>query len=61
MLSNLNGIQMAKRTYQRFVTPIFMFSAFKDDDSILDGYQTGADQYIAKSLNVFELLTCICL
>ncbi|MFA0373035.1 response regulator transcription factor, partial [Vibrio sp. 10N.222.54.F6] len=57
MLPNLSGIQVARRICQRFATPILMLTALNDDASMLDGYQAGADQYIAKPFNVPELLT----
>ncbi|MGF1754076.1 response regulator transcription factor [Vibrio makurazakiensis] len=59
MLPNLNGLQVARRICQRFATPILMLTALSDEDSMLDGYQAGADQYIAKPFKVPELLTRI--
>lgn len=59
MLPKLSGIQVARRICQRFATPILMLTALNDDASMLDGYQAGADQYIAKPFNVPELLTRI--
>lgn len=59
MLPKLNGMQVAKRVCQRFATPILMLTALNDEASMLDGYQAGADQYIAKPFKVPELLTRI--
>ncbi|MCG9547895.1 response regulator transcription factor [Vibrio harveyi] len=56
MLPNLNGMQVARRICQRFATPILMLTALNDENSMLDGYQAGADQYIGKPFNVPELL-----
>ncbi|WP_407558935.1 response regulator [Vibrio parahaemolyticus] len=56
MLLNLNGMQVARRICQRFATPILMLTALNDENSMLDGYQAGADQYIGKPFNVAELL-----
>ncbi|MGR5238583.1 response regulator transcription factor [Vibrio alfacsensis] len=56
MLPNLNGMQVARRICQRFATPILMLTALNDDNSMLDGYQAGADQFIGKPFNVAELL-----
>ncbi|WP_041054313.1 response regulator transcription factor [Vibrio owensii] len=56
MLPNLNGMQVARRICQRFATPILMLTALNDENSMLDGYQAGADQYIGKPFNVSELL-----
>ncbi|EDL67754.1 response regulator transcription factor [Vibrio campbellii] len=56
MLPNLNGMQVARRICQRFATPILMLTALNDENSMLDGYKAGADQYIGKPFNVAELL-----
>ena len=56
MLPNLNGMQVARRICQRFATPILMLTALNDENSMLDGYQAGADQYIGKPFYVAELL-----
>ncbi len=56
MLPNLNGMQVARRICQRFATPILMLTALNDENSMLDGYQAGADRYIGKPFNVAELL-----
>ncbi|PFG57692.1 DNA-binding response OmpR family regulator [Vibrio sp. ES.051] len=56
MLPNLNGMQVARRICQRFATPILMLTALNDENSMLDGYQAGADQYIGKPFHVPELL-----
>ncbi|MGI3054067.1 response regulator transcription factor [Vibrio alginolyticus] len=56
MLPNLNGMQVARRICQRFATPILILTALNDENSMLDGYQAGADQYIGKPFNVAELL-----
>ncbi|MFH4617057.1 response regulator transcription factor [Vibrio diabolicus] len=56
MLPNLNGMQVARRICQRFATPVLMLTALNDENSMLDGYQAGADQYIGKPFNVAELL-----
>ncbi|MDW2023821.1 MULTISPECIES: response regulator transcription factor [unclassified Vibrio] len=56
MLPNLNGMQVARRICQRFATPILLLTALNDENSMLDGYQAGADQYIGKPFNVAELL-----
>ncbi|HHF2936464.1 TPA: response regulator transcription factor [Vibrio diabolicus] len=56
MLPNLNGMQVARRICQRFATPILMLTALNDENSMLDGYQAGADQYIGKPFNVADLL-----
>ncbi|RJX65772.1 DNA-binding response regulator [Vibrio sinensis] len=57
MLPKLNGMQVARRICQRFATPILMLTALNDEASMLDGYQAGADQFMAKPFKVPELLT----
>ena len=59
MLPKLSGLQVARRICQRFATPILMLTALNDESSMLDGYQAGADQYVAKPFKVPELLTRI--
>lgn len=59
MLPKLNGMQVARKICQRFATPIVMLTALGDEASTLDGYQSGADQYITKPFKVPELLTRI--
>lgn len=59
MLPQLSGLQVARRICQRFATPILMLTALNDESSMLDGYQAGADQYVAKPFKVPELLTRI--
>jgi DNA-binding response OmpR family regulator len=52
MLPKMNGMKVARKICQRFATPILMLTALNDEASILDGYQSGADQYIAKPFKV---------
>ncbi|KII79428.1 response regulator transcription factor [Vibrio renipiscarius] len=59
MLPKLNGLQVARRICQRFATPILMLTALNDESSMLEGYQAGADQYVAKPFKVPELLARI--
>lgn len=59
MLPKLNGMQVARKICQRFATPILMLTALDDEESMLDGYQAGADHYIAKPFKVPQLLTRI--
>ncbi|MGF1909791.1 response regulator transcription factor [Vibrio kasasachensis] len=59
MLPQLSGLQVARRICQRFATPILMLTALNDESSMLEGYQAGADQYVAKPFKVPELLTRI--
>lgn len=53
---SINGLQVARRICQRFATPIIMLSAESDEESMFEGYQAGADQYITKPINSRDLL-----
>ena len=59
MLPHIDGMQMARRICQRFATPIIMLTALGDEGSLLDGFQAGADHYMAKPFKVPELLARI--
>lgn len=56
MLPNIDGLQVARRICQRFATPILMLTALGGEQSMLDGLQAGADQYLVKPFAVTELL-----
>ena len=59
MLPHIDGLQVARRICQRFATPILMLTALSGEQSMLDGLQAGADQYLAKPFAVTELLARI--
>lgn len=59
MMPNLNGLQAARRICQRFSTPIIMISAFAEEADKIEGYDSGADHYLAKPFSIAKLLTLI--
>lgn len=59
MMPNLDGLQTAKQVRQRFLTPIIMLTALADENSKIEGFEAGADQYLAKPFSVPELLVRI--
>ncbi|MCG3758157.1 response regulator transcription factor [Vibrio cincinnatiensis] len=59
MMPKLNGLQAARRICQRFSTPIIMISAFSDEAAKIEGYEAGADHYLAKPFSIPKLLTLI--
>lgn len=59
MMPKLNGLQTARRICQRFSTPIVMISAFGDESAKIEGYDAGADHYLAKPFSIVKLLTLI--
>ncbi|MCG7496012.1 response regulator transcription factor [Vibrio sp. Of7-15] len=59
MMPKLNGLQTARRVCQRFSTPILMLTALADEASKIEGFEAGADQYLAKPFSVPELLVRI--
>ena len=56
MMPILDGLQTAKEVCRRFSTPILMLTAMADEASKIDGFEAGADQYLAKPFSVPELL-----
>lgn len=56
MMPILDGLQTARQVCRRFSTPILMLTAMADETSIIEGFEAGADQYLAKPFSVPELL-----
>ena len=59
MMPKLNGLQTARQVCRRFSTPILMLTALADEASKIEGFEAGADQYLAKPFSVPELLVRI--
>ena len=59
MMPKLNGLQTARQVCRRFSTPILMLTAMADEASKIEGFEAGADQYLAKPFSVPELLARI--
>ncbi|MEP7003080.1 MAG: response regulator [Chloroflexota bacterium] len=61
-MPNLNGLELCRRLRSEAATarlPIIMMSARKQADDILAGYAQGADEYIAKPVELAVLATKI--
>lgn len=56
MMPKLDGLQTAKQVCRQFSTPILMLTAMADEASTIEGFEAGADQYLAKPFSVPELL-----
>lgn len=56
MMPKLDGLQTARQVCRRFSTPILMLTAMADEASTIEGFEAGADQYLAKPFSVPELL-----
>lgn len=56
MLGNENGLDICQSLRQNYDVPIILVSALSADDQRMQGYQVGADDYIAKPFNPELLL-----
>ncbi len=56
MMPVLDGLQTARKVCQQYSTPILMLTAMADEASKIEGFEAGADQYLAKPFSVPELL-----
>src|SRR4029077_4935435 len=57
-MPNLNGLELTRRLRQEAATarlPVIMLSAKKQSDDILAGYAQGADEYVAKPVELAVL------
>src|SRR6266545_2669182 len=57
-MPNMNGFELARRMradYRTARIPILMLSARKEADDILTGYSEGADEYVAKPIEMAVL------
>ena len=59
MMPIMDGLQTAKQVRRRFLTPIIMLTALSDESAKIEGFEAGADQYLAKPFSVAELLVRI--
>ncbi|WP_375749565.1 response regulator transcription factor [Vibrio sp. HN007] len=58
-LPDIDGNSFARRICQRFATPILMLSVYSDEALVLEGYKSGADQYLVRPFKIAELLVRI--
>ena len=64
MLGEMSGLEMAERLNQesgpksqdRSVPPIIFLTALSDEDTVLQGFKLGADDYISKPFRIAEVL-----
>ena len=64
MMGEMSGLEMAERLNQesgtksqdRNVPPIIFLTALSDEDTVLQGFKLGADDYISKPFRIAEVL-----
>ena len=64
MMGELSGLEMAKKLNQepgaknldKSVPPIIFLTALSDEDTVLQGFKLGADDYISKPFRIAEVL-----
>ena len=64
MMGELSGLEMAEilnqepgtKSQDRSVPPIIFLTALSDEDTVLQGFQLGADDYISKPFRIAEVL-----
>lgn len=55
MLPGISGFELCKMVRKKGNTPVFFLTSLGSEESILKGYELGADDYIVKPFNVKEL------
>lgn len=56
MMPGMDGLTLARRIRERWMTPLIMVTARGDDADKIVGLELGADDYVAKPFNPRELL-----
>ena len=64
MMGEMSGLEMARilnqepgtKSKDRSVPPIIFLTALSDEDTVLQGFQLGADDYISKPFRIAEVL-----
>ena len=64
MMGEMSGLEMARilnqepgtKSQDRSVPPIIFLTALSDEDTVLQGFQLGADDYISKPFRIAEVL-----
>ena len=64
MMGEMSGLEMAEilnqepgaKSQDRSVPPIIFLTALSDEDTVLQGFQLGADDYISKPVRIAEVL-----
>jgi DNA-binding response OmpR family regulator len=55
-LPRLNGFEVCRRIRERSSMPIIMLTARNDDDNVVQGFLTGADDYVTKPFSHRQLV-----
>ncbi|MBK1811404.1 response regulator transcription factor [Clostridium sp. YIM B02505] len=55
MMPNMDGLEVCRRTREKYNIPILMLSAKAEDMDKIQGIMTGADDYVCKPFNHLEL------
>ena len=57
MMGEISGLEMAKKLKSKnHIPPIIFLTALSDEDTVLQGFKLGADDYISKPFRIAEVL-----
>ena len=57
MMGEMSGLEMAKKLKSKnHIPPIIFLTALSDEDTVLQGFKLGADDYISKPFRIAEVL-----
>ena len=57
MMGEMSGLEMAERLKsENHIPPIIFLTALSDEDTVLQGFKLGADDYISKPFRIAEVL-----
>lgn len=56
ILPDLNGFELCKKIREKYSFPIIMLTSVDDDEHMVEGLMSGADDYITKPANPKELI-----
>jgi DNA-binding response OmpR family regulator len=54
-LPGMNGMDVCRKIRQQSATPIIMVTAHGDESTVMEGFESGADDYVRKPVNYREL------
>jgi DNA-binding response OmpR family regulator len=55
-MPHLNGFEVCRQIRQKSQTPVIMLTALHDDDDVVKGFHTGADDYVTKPFSPRQLV-----